>query len=156
MRPTSDSVKAVSVDSMKGRKSMSEIRMTNIFGTKVSVISWICVKACRKAMARPMTSARSMIGAPSLSVTMIVSCARSTASAAFTRTILRSDRQSGDILIGLNDTVAHRDDRLQDDLGIGHGGGHLREVGLAGDRLQARRLALLQRVDGVARRLFQE
>ena len=55
-----------------------------IFGTKVSVISWICVSAWRKEMARPTTSASSMIGAPSLSATTMVWWASSMASALFT------------------------------------------------------------------------
>lgn len=48
---------------------------------KASVISWIWVSACRSEMMRPTSSATSMIGAPTLSVTKIASRATSRTSA---------------------------------------------------------------------------
>ena len=83
MRSTSRSVKFDSVASMKGSSSMSDSMMTMIFGTKVSVISWIWVSAWKSETTRPMPSARSITGAPSLSETMIASRAMSMASPGF-------------------------------------------------------------------------
>ena len=81
MRPIRLSVKELSVDSMNGRKSSSDRRMTIIFGTKVRVISWICVNAWKNEIARPTTSASSIAGAPSFKATMIASRATERASA---------------------------------------------------------------------------
>src|SRR5580704_1292031 len=104
-------------------------------------------------MARPTARASSMIGAPSLSATTMVWWASSMASALFTGELPPSDRHLGDVLIGLDDAVAHGDHRLERDLGVVDGGGDLREIGLAGDGLQARRLALVERRADIAGRL---
>ena len=47
------SVKSVSVCSMNGASSSMEMKTTTIFGTKVSVTSWIWVKAWNREMIKP-------------------------------------------------------------------------------------------------------
>src|ERR1700730_9759030 len=155
MRLTSDSVKLVRVCSMNGSSASSETRMTSTLGTKVSVISWICVSACRKAMPRPTASAISMIGAPSFNETTMVSCAMSMTSVGLIR-LRASDRHLRDVLVGGDDFVAQRDHGLQRKLGVVDGRRHRGDVGLAGHGLQALRLALLQRPHRVAARLLQQ
>src|SRR5579864_6242583 len=153
MRWTSDSMKPVKVVSMKGSMRRTDTSTTNILGTKVRVISWICVSACKNEITRPTARAMSMIGAPSLSATTIVSCAMSMASVAFTRA---SDRQLGDVLVGLDDFVANGDHRLERNLRVVHGGRDRGEIGLPRDGLKTRRLPVLEGVDSCTRRLLEQ
>src|SRR5260221_2367459 len=104
-------------------------------------------------MMMPMTRASSMIGPPSLSETTMASRPMSMASFGVTAIPPRrgSNRHAQDVLIRLDDAVAHRRHRLQRDLGIGHRGDHLGDVGLAGHRPDAPRLALLERADSADR-----
>src|SRR6266404_2866827 len=104
--------------------------------------------------AEPIRQNASMIGPPSLSDTTMASRPISMASFGdMTRRKAatgpaRSDRHAQDVLVGLDDAVAHGRHRLQRNLGIGHRGDYLGDVGLAVHRLDACRLALLQRADG--------
>ena len=45
------------------------MKITTIFGTKVSVISCTCVSACMKAITRPTISASARIGPEAMSTT---------------------------------------------------------------------------------------
>src|SRR5271154_666262 len=153
MWPASIWVKEIRVPSMWGSRTIRESMITMIFGTKVSVISWIWVSACSTEMQRPTTSASSITGAPILSATMIASLPISSMSLAFTGDPLpprRSDRHLDDVLVGGNHLVPHRDHGLQRGIGVGERGGDLGDVRLAGDALQAGLLRVLQGVDGAA------
>src|SRR5260221_6390792 len=109
-------------------------------------------------MMMPTTRASSMIGPPSLSETTMASRPMSMASFGVTAIPPRrgSNRHAQDVLIRLDDSVAHRRHRLQRHLGIGHRGDHLRDVGLAAHRLESRRLALLERAVGAPARPLDE
>src|SRR5579863_217945 len=102
---------------MNGISTTRDSMITRIFGTKVSVISWICVSACRMEMMRPQASAISMTGAPILSATMIASLPITKTS--LTLMVRRSHRHLDDVLIGGDHLVAHGDHGLQGGLGIG-------------------------------------
>jgi hypothetical protein len=75
---------------MNGVSRMKTTKMMTIFGTKASVISWICVSAWNSEITRPITSAAIMIGPASLSMTIRLSRPISTTSAASIGDALRS------------------------------------------------------------------
>jgi hypothetical protein len=62
-----------SVAYMKGAEATRATNMAAIFGTNVSVISWICVRAWNKAMPRPTIVATARTGADAMRMAQIES-----------------------------------------------------------------------------------
>ena len=50
---------------------LSTMKMATIFGTKVNVISWICVSAWNRAMTMPTTMAVSTAGPAAITIVQI-------------------------------------------------------------------------------------
>src|SRR5215470_3200166 len=147
---------------MNGSNSKPPMNMAAIFGTNTSVISWICVSACRKPMVRPTTRAIASRGPATTKVVHNPSRMISMTSASVMILPLltnqprsRSDRHPHDFLVGRDHLVAHRDGRLQRDFGIVHGHDDVADVDLAGHRLRRFLLALPQRVDPVLGRALE-
>ncbi len=53
MRAAIRNISACSFSAMNGSAINNETKIARIFGTKASVISWICVSACNSEMATP-------------------------------------------------------------------------------------------------------
>src|SRR6185437_1523229 len=130
----------------KGRVMSRTTKIATIFGTKTSVISWICVSACSRPMPRPTTSAVIIAGAMTSSSTRMEERAKSMESDAV---MVPSDRHVHDGLVGGDDLVAHRHDGIERDFGLVHCVDDVDDVGLAGDLARRHGLALLHRADAV-------
>src|SRR5579859_7434083 len=126
-------VKSNKVCSMKGRKISSTRRTVSTFGTKVRVISWICVKAWKIETMRPTARPDSKGGAATFTMTSMPDRASSMSSDSVT--CRSSDRHLQNVVIG---------------------GDHVADIGLAGDRLLGKLLALLAAVDGVLDAVLQQ
>jgi len=57
---------------MNGKDRAKVTKIAAILGTKVSVISWICVKAWKNAITKPTAKATIRTGADEISVVMMV------------------------------------------------------------------------------------
>src|SRR6185437_2119741 len=86
----------------KGRVMSRTTKIATIFGTKTSVISWICVSACSRPMPRPTTSAVIIAGAMTSSSTRMEERAKSMESDAV---MVPSDRH---VHVGLVGDLARR------------------------------------------------
>ena len=71
-------VKSINCCNIQLKKNRSPIRTASIFGTKVSVISWIWVVAIKILTARPTISPSPSIGIATRMVTLIASWANAT------------------------------------------------------------------------------
>src|SRR5262245_58000366 len=130
-----------------------------IFGTKTSVLSWICVSAWRKPIPRPTISAIAKAGPEISSAVHIPSRVISMMSASvmflarvhselFVPLAPRSsDRHAHDFLIGLDDLVAHGDGRLQRYFGVVHCEYHVADIHIAGNAVDRLQLAGLEALD---------
>ena len=67
MRCATSVINPAIAEPAKGRAISSTRKIAMIFGTKTSVISWICVSACNSPITTPTTSAVSMAGVTDLS-----------------------------------------------------------------------------------------
>src|SRR5690606_39048980 len=123
---------------MNGSIASMVRKMARILGTKTRVISWICVSACNSAIATPTASPTSISGLATLISAQMASRATSSTSAPLTFpsrsawSVRSSDRHPHDLLIGGDHAVAHADEGLHRHFGLGDGGDHVDEVGLAG------------------------
>src|SRR4051812_36096363 len=139
---------------MKGARSSIAMNTTMIFGTKVSVTSWIWVRAWNSEMMRPINSAMIMSGAPSFRVTMTAS--RPTSRRADSSMCqLPSDRHPQDFLVGGDHTIPDRGHGLHRQLRRGHRIHHLVEIGLAFGSLDRHLLGIAGRVHRILGELLQ-
>src|SRR5262249_15151474 len=67
----------------------------------------------------------------------------------------KSDRHLQDVLVGLDHAVAHRDQRLDRDLGLRYRGDHIDDVGLVGHHRLLLRIRLAAGVDHGAERVLE-
>src|SRR6185312_11716126 len=138
---------------MNGSSSTPPMNMAAIFGTNTSVISWICVSACRKPMVRPTTSAIASSGPATSTVVHSPSRMISMTSASVIllriprRTSPILDRHPHDFLVRRDHLVAHGDGGLQRNFGVVHGHDDVADVDLTGDGLGRFLLALAQGID---------
>src|SRR5215472_9875547 len=126
----------------KGSAIRSTTKIAMILGTKTSVISWICVSACRRPMARPTTSAVTIAGAAISSSTQMASRAKSMVSAG--------------VMVGGDHLVADGDHRIEREFGRVDGVDDADHIGLAGCATRRHLLAGLHGLDGVVHRLREE
>src|SRR5687767_10713077 len=149
---------------MKGNATIMVTKIAMIFGTNTRVISWIWVSAWNSEMTTPTSRPTSISGAETS--TSVVMASRATSrtsgpvisvlSCSFSGSAAASDRHPQDFLVGLDHLVAHRDQRLDRDLGLGHGGDHVDQVGLAGRHGGGLGVGLLAGVDHRAERFLDE
>src|SRR5262245_58986901 len=120
MRAAIRSISACSFSAMNGNATINDKKMARIFGTKAMVISWICVSACRREMAMPTASPTSITGlATTISVTMASrDTSRTSGPVIF---VANLDRHLHDVFVGLNHAIAHGDDSVNRDFGLGNG-----------------------------------
>src|SRR5918997_4536391 len=109
---------------MNGSIRIMAANTARIFGTKMSVCSWICVSACMSETTKPTRRATSISGAPTLRNVTMPSRAMSRMAAP-----VMSDRHAHDFLVGGDDAVAHGDERLEGRLAFGYGRHHVNNVG---------------------------
>src|SRR6201996_86997 len=134
-----------------GKVMRSTRKMAMIFGTKTSVISWICVSAWIRPMPIPTMSAMIMAGAAISRSTQMLSRAKSMESAGVMCS-LGSDRHLHDGLVGLDDLVADGDDGIQRDFRLVHGVDDIDDVALARDLLRGGLFTRFHRADGILHR----
>src|SRR5690606_6680649 len=109
-------------------QNTASIRPT--LGTKFSVISCTEVRACKRPMITPTTSATPSSGAAMRSA--IHSACRVRSTIRFSSMARSSDRHPQDFLIGLDHLVAHGDHGLERDFGLGDTLHQIMRLGLAG------------------------
>src|ERR1700722_2895690 len=140
---------------MNGSATSIAIKIARIFGTKTSVVSWICVSACNSEMATPTTSPTSISGEATSNKVSIASRATSITSGPVIlspnlnfRCYWRgfSDRHFQNVLIGRDHLVAYRDQRLHRGFGLGDRGDDVDHVGFAGRYGVRLGVGLLRRV----------
>src|ERR1700759_987868 len=112
-------MKLLIAEPAKGSVISSTRKMAMIFGTKTSVISWICVSAWIRPMPIPTMRAMIMAGAAISRSTQMLSRAKSMESAGVMCS-LGSDRHLHDGLVSLDDLVANGDNGIQRDLRLVH------------------------------------
>src|SRR5215469_13973077 len=169
MRCATSVINPLSAAPAKGSEMSSTTKIAMIFGTKTSVISWICVSAWSRPIARPTTSDVSMTGVMTSSSTIMDARAKSIESAGVKNAPLgelltrdetgmnrRSDRHVHDALIGLHDFVANGDDRIQRDLGRVHGVDDVDDIGLSRELARCHRFAALESANTVLDRIGEE
>src|SRR5579875_2400292 len=152
MRAAMRSISVLSFSAMKGSAISSDRKMARIFGTKAMVISWICVSACSSEIATPTARPTSMTGADTTISVKIASRATSRTS----DPVMELDRHLHDVVIGRDHLVAHRHDRIDRDLGLGHRGDHVHHVSPAGDEIARLRVGLVTHVGDGADRLLEQ
>src|SRR3954470_1432789 len=131
---------------MNGRASSMATKIARIFGTKTSVISWICVSAWNSEIATPTTRPISISGLETITSVTMASRATSITSGPVIRVPFlavgfprRSDLHAHDFFIRLDDLVAHRDHGADRHFGFRHGRDDVDDIGLAGhERLRLR------------------
>src|SRR3954469_3663405 len=160
---------------MNGRASSMATKIARIFGTKTSVISWICVSAWNSEITTPTTRPTIISGLETRTNVMIASRATSSTSGPVMASpgdltdvcraacfrgepagglLRRSDRHLHDLLVGGDDLVAHRHQCGDGGLGFGDRRHHVDQVGLLprhhglrlGIRFRARRADGAERV----------
>src|SRR5271169_2847893 len=123
---------------MNGSATSIAMKIARIFGTKTSVVSWICVSACNSEMATPTISPTSISGEATSNKVSIASRATSITSGPvmlspnlnFRRHRRRfSDWHLQDVLVGRDHLVAHRNQRLHRGLGLGDCGDDVDHIG---------------------------
>src|SRR3981189_1244596 len=136
---------------MNGRASSMATKIARIFGTKTSVISWICVSAWNSDIPAPTPRPTIISGLDTTTNVMIASRATSSTSgpvmaspdgladvcriACFRREpagqmLRRSDRHLHDLLVGGDDLVAHGHQCGDGSLGFGNRRHHVDQIGL--------------------------
>src|SRR3546814_168628 len=108
---------------MNGVATAITTRIATIFGTKVSGISWTCVRACSRAIPTPTIIATANAGAAIISAVQMPSRNRSMASVSLIAALgrCRLNRHPQDFLIGLHHLVANGDCRVQGQFRRHHG-----------------------------------
>src|ERR1044072_3995274 len=121
---------------MNGSASSSVTKIARIFGTKISVCSWIWVSACTSETTTPTIRPTTISGDDTTTMVQIASRAISRVSAPvmiyvpFHNSSFRDappgagpddrlDRHLHDVFIGLDHAVAHRHQRGHRDVGFG-------------------------------------
>ncbi len=108
---------ACRASAMNGSAMSMARKIARIFGTKTSVVSWICVSACSSDMATPTTRPTSIKGAETRTSVSIASRATSMTSDPVIGG--SSDRHLQHIFVGCDHLVAHRHERLERGFGFG-------------------------------------
>src|SRR5208282_5871431 len=133
---------------MNGSAISRARKIARIFGTKTSVVSWICVSACNSETATPTINPTSIRGAATSNSVTIASRATSNTSGPVIWSPFfpcsashslsphagrgKSNRHLQDVLVGRDHLVADRDQRLDCGFGFGDRGDDVDHVGLAG------------------------
>src|ERR1700692_3051901 len=139
---------------MNGSATSMARKIARIFGTKTSVVSWICVSACNSETATPTINPTSMSGAATIMSVTIASRATSMTSGPVIRAPLicicrgekASDLHLQNVLVGRDHLVAHRDQRLHGGFGFRYCGDDVDHVGLAGGDGSRLRVGFLRRL----------
>src|SRR5262249_37772501 len=146
---------------MNGSASSMAMKIARIFGTKTSVISWICVSAWNSEITTPTMSPINISGLATSTSVMIASRATSSTSGPVmtppaSPACPSSDRHLHDVFVGRDDAVAHGNERIDRDLGLRPRRHHVDNVGLAGGHGMLLGIRLVPGFDHGAERVLEQ